>query len=309
MRWRVCCHPVSVVHDEPSGLYLQAIGRAFSFAAETGSGCRPVHFLIGIAESGSPAGVLAPADGRSLRAVVAGLGRISGGAPASYLHMQAQGGARSFAASRGEQVGVEHLLVALLDQGTPEVLDALSRAGLDRVTVRRAALAALGLPASEPAITFEPVTAAGTLDRPALPAAELDPRAWAVLRWRQDHLPVGRLHGRWDTDALVHLERHAVWRLSDWLGLDDDQRFSFLHHHEVAVDEVVRRARADVARPAGETARAELRALAFRRMRRRSPLLTFTIGWGTWLGNRRVQIWDRWFRLRTLDAYRGAPKP
>jgi hypothetical protein len=298
-----------VVHEDLSGLYLQAIRRAFIFAAESGSGCRPVHFLIGIAESESPAAwALAPADGRSLRAVVAGMAHTSS-APASYLHMQAQGGARSLAASRGQQVRVEHLLVALLDQRTPEVLDALSQAGLDRAPVRQAALAALGLPASQPAITFEPVTAAGTLDRPALSVAELDPRAWAVLRWRQDHLPTGRLHRRWDTDALIHLERDAVWRLSDRLGLDDDQRFSLMRHHQVAVNETVRRARADVARPGGETAHAELSALAFRRMqrRRRFPLLRFTIGWGAWLSNRRVQIWDQWFRLRTLDAYRAPP--
>ncbi len=300
-----------MIHEEPIGPYLQAIRRAFIFAAETGSGCRPVHFLIGIAESKSPAAAaLAPSDSRSLRAVVAGMAHASS-APASYLHMQAQGGARSLAASRGQQIGVEHLLVALLDQGTPEVLDALSQAGLDRAAVRQAALVALGLPASQPAIMFEPVTAAGTLDRPALPAGELDPRAWAVLRWRQDHLPTGRLHRRWDTEALIHLERDAVRRLSGRLGLDDDQRFSLMRHHEGAVDETVRRARADVARPGGETAHAELRALAFRRMRRRRrfPLLRFTIGWGTWLSNRRVQIWDRWFRLRTLDAYRGTPQP
>ena len=281
------------------------------FAAETGSGCRPVHFLIGIAESESPAATaLAPVDGRSLQAVVVGMAGTSR-APASYLHMPAQRGARSLAASRGQQVRVEHLLIALLDQGTPEVLDALSQAGLDRATVRQAALAALNLPAGQPAIRFEPVAAAGTLDRPALPVAELDPRAWAVLRWRQDHLPIGQLHRRWDTDALIHLERDATWRLSDRLGLDDDQRFSLMRQHEAAVDETVTRARADVARPGGGTAHAELRALAFRRMRRwrRFPLLRFTIGWGTWLSNRRVQIWDRWFRLRTLDAYRGTPQP
>jgi urease accessory protein UreE len=300
-----------VIHEEPSGQYLQAIQRAFIFAAETGSGCRPVHFLIGIAESESPAATaLAPANDRVLRAVVTDVARTSS-APAGYLHMQVQAGARSLAASRGQQLRVEHLLVALLDQGTPEVLHALSQAGLDLATVREFALTALGLPAGQPAITFEPVTAAGTLDRPALPAAELDPRAWAVLRWRQDHLPISRLHRRWDTEALIHLERDAVWRLSDQLGLDDDQRFSLMRHHEVAVDHTIRQARADVARPGGETAHAEFRAQAFRRMRRRRhfPLLRFTTGWGAWLRNRRVQVWDRWFWLRTLDAYRGVPQP
>jgi hypothetical protein len=143
------------------------------------------------------------------------------------------------------------------------------------------------------------------------PGRRAGPARLAVLRWRQDHLPTGQPHRRWDTDALIHLERDAVWRLSDRLGLDDDQRFSLMRHHKVAVDETVRRARADVARPGGEMAHAELSALAFRRVRRRRrfPLLRFTIGWGVWLSNRRVQIWDRWFRLRTLDAYRGTPQP
>ena len=269
-----------------------------------------MHFLVGIAESQSPAATaLAPAGGRTLRAVVTDVAHASS-TPARYLHMQVQAGARSLAAARGQHLRVEHLLVALLDQGAPEVLGALSQAGLDRVTVRQAALAALGLPAGQPAVTFEPVTAAGTLDRPALPAGDLDQRAWAVLRWRQHHLPIGRLHCRWDTEALVHLERDAAWQLSGQLGLDDDQRFSLMRHHEVAVDETVKRARAGIARPGGETAHAELRALAFRRMRRRRrfPLLRFTIGWGARLSNRRVQLWDRWFRLRTLDAYRGTPQ-
>jgi hypothetical protein len=302
-----------MAHEHPSGSYLQAIRRAFDFARETGSSCRPLHFLVGIAEGDGPAArVLTPPDGRSLRTVVTGMASAAERAPAGYLHMQAQQGARSLADAQGQQCMPEHLLAALIEQGTPEVLGALSQAGLGPSAVRRAALSALGLAATaRPAIAFEPVTPAGTLDRPPLPVAELDQAAWSALRWRQDHLPVGRLHRRWDTEALFRLERAAVWRLADQLGLDDDQRFSLTRQHEQAVDDRVADLRPEVARLRGDALRATSRARArarLRQMRRLRPL-SFAIGWGAWFSNRWAGIWDRWFRLRTLAAYRGAQQP
>jgi hypothetical protein len=292
---------------EVNGSYLAAINGAFDFARQIGSGCRPVHFLVGIAGGEGPAAAaLRPPRGRSLRTVVADMGRVADGAPAAYLHMQAQQGATSFASWRGEPAGAEHLLVALLDQGTPEVLDALRRAGLEPSAVRQAALTALGAPADQPPIVLEPVTAAGTLDRPALPVAALNARAWALLRWRQDHLPVGLLRRPSDAEALVHLERAAVMRLADRLALEDDQRFSLLRHHEQAVGERVSQARPALARHTplerGPRARALMR-------RRRYRWLRVTTGWGVWVGNRRMAARDRWFRLRTARAYRGAPQP
>jgi Clp amino terminal domain, pathogenicity island component len=91
----------------------------------------------------------------------------------------------SLARARGERLGAEHLLIALLDQGTPEVAGALSRAPLEPAAVRRAALAAIGAAAGEPRITLPALTLAGTMDRPPLPVADLDVRAWAALRWRR----------------------------------------------------------------------------------------------------------------------------
>ncbi|HEY2508626.1 MAG TPA: Clp protease N-terminal domain-containing protein [Streptosporangiaceae bacterium] len=304
--------------ERASHSYLEAIRRAFEFAREVGSGCRPVHFLVGIADGDDAAAralrpaarALRPADGRSLRAVVAEQSARAGGAPAAYLHMQAQQGARWLADHHGQPPAPAHLLVALIDQGTPEVTDALGRAGLDPAAVRRSLLAELGLPADEPSVAFEPVTPAGTLDRPPLPVAELDPRAWSVLRWRQDHLPAGQLHGWRDTEALIHLERAAAGRLADQLGLDDDQRYSLLWRHETAVDDRVAELRPEVARLGGEALLAASRVRARLRMRRVRGLrqLSFLLGWGVWFGNRRAALWDRWFRLRTLTAYRGAPQ-
>lgn len=54
--------------DYPSHSYCEAIRRAFAFARETGSGGRPLHFLIGIAGGDDAAArALRPADGRSAR--------------------------------------------------------------------------------------------------------------------------------------------------------------------------------------------------------------------------------------------------
>lgn len=302
---------------EPAPDYTAAIGRAFRFARATSCGCRPVHFLVGIAEGDDPAAAaLTPPSGQSLRAVVTGMSIIEGGLPGSYLHLQAQGSARSLAAQRNEPAGPAHLLVALLDQGTPEVLEALRRAGLDRAVVRRSALAALGGPADQPVIALAPLTPAGTLDRLPLPVASLDPAAWQELCWRQERLPLSRLHGRWDVSALQHLEDGVVLRLADRRDLDEDQRHSLLHHHHNAVADKIAQVRPPLApprlgpRPGGQaTARAVAvsRGSLPRRLRPPRGPLRLTVGWGAWFSNRRMWLWDRWFALRALGACHGAP--
>jgi hypothetical protein len=313
-----------VADQEPGGPYLDAIRRAFVFAHEHGRrSCGPAEFLVGISEtSGSAAAALRPAKGRSLREVAVAAGFPAGSA--GYLHMQAQEAARSLAASRGQPVGAGHLLIALLDQGTPEVADLLSRAGLDPAAVRRSALAAIGAPVDLPPIPLPALTPAGTLDRPALRVADLDTRAWTVLRWRQDHLPLSRLHRPGDLQALSHLERAAAWRLASRLDLDDDQRYSLVSHHAHAVALLAARARPDLApwTPPGRGAHPDVdpptppgraRTLTarrrLRRPHRRLPLLNVTVGWATWFGNRREGLRDRWFHFRTIHHYRRCPNP
>lgn len=289
--------------EEPGGPYLEAIQRAFQFAHEHGRGCGPAEFLVGISEGRGPAAAaLDPEPGRSLREVAAAAGG-SAGASAGYLHMQAQEAAMSLAAARSQRVGPEHLLIALLDQGTPEVTGLLSRAGLDPAAVRRAALAAIGAPADLPRIPLPAPTPAGTLDRPPLRVGDLDARAWAVLGWREDHLPVRRLRRAGDLQALAHLERAEAWHLATRLGLDDDQRYSLVQHHADQVAQRAARAHPDLARSAGATAAAR------RPPRRRPQFLNVTVGWAAWFGNRRVDLRDRWFRLRTTWDYRGCPQP
>jgi len=288
--------------EEPGGPYLDAIRRAFQFAREHGRRCDPADFMVGLAAgSGPAAAALDPGSGLSLADVAA----VSG-SPApergGYLHMQAQEAARSLAAARGQPVAPEHLLIALLDQGTPEVTGLLSRAALDPAAVRRAALAAMGAPADLPPIPLPALTPAGTLDRPPLPVTDLDPRAWSVLRWRQNHLPLSRLRRSGDLLALIHLERAAAWRVADRLGLDDDQRHSLVWQHAAQISQRIARTRTDLVGSSGPRPRPG-------RLPRRPGYLNVTVGWATWFGNRRGAFRDRWFRLRTTSHYRGCPQP
>jgi hypothetical protein len=307
-----------MAHDEMSGPYLEAIRRGFLLARELGQPCGPAHLLVGVAEGDGPAAAaLDPGQGRSLRAVVAAATEARGAGNSPYgglghLHMQTQGAATALAESRDEPVGAEHLLIALLDQGTAPVLQALNQVGLDREAVRRSAATAIGDPGL-PLIELPALTPAGTLDRAPLPISDLDDRAWDALRWRQDHLPIGRLRRPSDREALLHLERDEAWRLADRLALDDDQRYSLISHHADEVGRRVERARPDLPQPPSRRDRAQARAVAMsrRHRRRRGRTLTLrnvTAGWGVWFGNRRVGLRDRWFRLRTSNSYRGAPQ-
>ncbi len=279
--------------DDLTGAYHEAIRRGFSFARELGSGCRPVHFLVGVSEGdGAAAHALQAARGRSLRAIVAAT--VTATNSAGYLHVQAQEAARSLARSRRQEPAPEHLLVALIDQGDQEVAAALRLAGLDILAVRGRALAAIGAAAGEPPLPRPAPAPAGTMDRPPLPVADLDPRAWAVLRWRQDHLPVQHVRGRAGAQALGRLEWDAAWRLADRLQLRDDQRFSLLKHHG---DQVRQRAGLAGPRPPRKI------------VLPRHPVIGVTVGWGAWLGNRQASVRYRWLRLRTLGEYRDCPKP
>jgi hypothetical protein len=144
---------------------------------------------------------------------------------------------------------------------------------------------------------------AGTLGRPPLPVGRLDERAWRVLRWRQDHLPLGLLRRRPQAGSLSRLEDRAVLRLADRLGLDDDQRYSLLHHHADAVRRRVAAARPELAGP-----------LRGRPPRHRPGIragfgpLHLIVGWEAWLDNRRTGLRDRWWLVRTRAAYRGCPQ-
>lgn len=186
------------------------------------------------------------------------------------------GGGRPFLAVGGRNAGYLH-------------------AGLTASAVRQAALAGIGAPAGLPPLPMPLLTPAGTLDREPLPVADLNVRAWAVLRWRQDHLPLDQLRGPRDLAALSHLERSAAWQVADRLDLDDDQRYSLAGRHADAVERLAAQERPDLARGGPPP-----------RRRGRPHVLA---GWATWLGNRRTGLHNRWFRVRTMRSYRGCPRP
>jgi hypothetical protein len=287
---------------QPSEAYLRAIHHGLRFARSLGRHGGPVDLLVGISLGHGPAtDALAAGRGRSLREVVAAAGDTL--AAGSYLQVQAQDAARRFADGLGQALAPEHLLIALLDQGTVPVTRALAEAGIDPSAARRAALAAIGTPTDQVPLALPLLAPAGTMDRPPLPAGQLDERAWRVLGWRQDHLPMGRVRHPGDAAALSNLERAAAWRLADALGLDDDQRYSLVARHYEQVRHLIAAARPALARP-----RRGLGPSVKMPRHRRGPL-RLTVGWGVWFGNRWVGIRDLWFRLRTAGDYRGCPQP
>lgn len=284
------------MHEDPAhGVII----RAFRLAGLAGTECRPAHVALALAETDGDIG-------EALHPITAGLpvdtGR-GGGVGSSYLLGQTQGAASEFAASRGEPRGVAHLAVAMLDQGDEEVLRLLAGTGIDAAAVRRTALQELGAPLDLGLVSMPPLMPAGTLDRPALDVDQLDPRAWRVLTWRQEHLPLSRVHRAGHLAALESAEQRAAWRVADEAEVDDDQRYSLFDHHRRAVEQRIAPVRAQFGHPhpAGEG----VSGWISRRRRRRAP--NFLVGWPTWFANRRAGMRDRWFRLTSARAYRGQP--
>jgi Clp amino terminal domain, pathogenicity island component len=285
----------------------QVIHRAFLIAAEHGELCRPIHILAALAETHGPISDALNMNGdTSLLPKLADPPTVHGGG-ASYLAMQTQQAASQLASGRDETVGAEHLLVAVIDQREPEAMAALSQGGLDSGALRHVAVTILGA-ADLPVIVMPPLTPAGTVDRPPLPVDQLDPRAWSVLRWRQEHLPLRHVRGPNDWGALSHLEHQAAWRIADRLGVDDDQRYSLSAQHYREVDR-----RAHEAKPAVfetiEQAAERNHGQEIQRLRRSRPkiLPNFMVGWPTWFANRRAGLRDKRFWLLTRSAYRGQP--
>lgn len=280
----------------------QLIVRSFHVAAQAGTRCRPVHLATALAEDGGGIGHAL----RPLRAQPPiNSGQPGHGNGSSYLFLQVQQAASEFAAGRGEPRGIAHLALAMLDQGDPEMLRTLAGAGINAAAVRRAALAELGAPPELEAISFPPLTPAGTLDRPALDLDQLDPRAVRVLSWRQQHLPLSQVRSRAHLAALESLEQRAAWGVAEEAGVDDDQRYSLLDHHRRAVEQRLGPAHAEFDRPS-RSSRPRANGSGFIAGRRRRRL-TFMVGWPTWFSNRRAGIRDGWFRIISSPAYRGQP--
>jgi hypothetical protein len=284
-------------------------------AGETDEACRPVHLLEALAELDGPIGV-ALVPGGGARLFPARTAAKARGGRNGYVCMQTCGAARAFAVQRGETPGPEHLLVAMVDQADPEAMGVLNESGIEIGRLRDQAVRVLGERGDLTSIALPPLIPAGTMDRPPLPVEDLNPPAWAVLEWRQQHLPLDRVKRESDWNALSHLEFGAAWGVCNRLAVDDDQRYSLITHHQDRVKANALAARGDVVvtrqqlrdrHPHGPAPILITNPLrSGRRWHRFLP--AFMVGWPTWFGNRRVRLRDKRFRLITRSAYRGQPK-
>lgn len=304
--------------------FRQVVGRAFCIATEHDVKCRPIHMLAALSEMDGPIGEsLAPAGGGPLLPRPPGVREARGGG-AGYLCMQTQEATADFAASRGEERSPAHLLVALTDQGDPETMNLLGRSGIDPATVRRVALSELRIATDLPVIPIPPPVPAGYMDRPIMAEPELDSRAWKVLTWRQDHLPLDALRTSRDWQRLRDLEDEKARRLYRSLGLHKDQELSLGTHHLMRVQQIAHEARPDLVPPLQPPRRIDAAPVATPiragdpcvRRHWQPSFLSFTIGWGTWfrgrwsgIKRRREWLQTRKFALRTRASYHGCPHP
>lgn len=293
----------------------RVVRRALSIASESNERCQPVHLLAALAEVQGPlATILKPARERWLYPRAEPPSNLGGGT--GYLASQAVQAATRFATDRQEPFAAGHLAVAVIDQADTEVVKLLRDAHIGPARVRAVALETLRAPPGLIPLPLPPLCPAGTADRPALPVEDLDPPAWSVLSWRQEHLPLGRLKRQSDWYALSHLEHRAAWRIADRRHLDDDQRYSLLSQHRDRVEALARDARPDLV----ETRRERMQRYAGSRplvtvpmvVRKRRPTWrrvfpSLVVGWPSWFANRRTGLRDSYFRLVTAPAYRGQP--
>jgi Clp amino terminal domain, pathogenicity island component len=198
---------------------------------------------------------------------------------------QALSSSAKWAASHGQYVEPEHLLVCLLDQRQDDVVAAVAGAGIAPEHARESALAALGLPIDEPPVpmvALPPAAPAGTADQPPLPLEALPSDVWSQLHKRNNRAPLTHRWRVWEWDvgrALCNDERY-ISLLARRRHLNDDQLYSLLAHN--------RRVQIERRYPGGEPPWS----------RRKDPGENLLPpGWACWLGNRRDTIADTWERL------------
>jgi hypothetical protein len=288
----------------------RVVSSAFSIASESDELCQPVHLLAALEEVDGPlSGALKPRSGQWLYPRAVPPSNLGGGM--GYRGSQTVGAARQFAESRSEVFAPGHLAVALIDQADAGVVRLLSDANIDLAAVRTAALEMLGASEGLGPVPMPPLCPAGTHDRPPLPVDELDAAVWAVLVWRQDHLPLRRLKRQSDWYALSNLEYRAARALAGRRALDDDQRYSLLRYHRDRVEALAHGARPDLVETRQQRRQRYPRSMPLVGHRRRSSwqrlVPNLMVGWPTWFSNRRSGLRDKYFRLISASAYRGQP--
>lgn len=142
----------------------------------------------------------------------------------------------------------------------------------------------------------------------------MDPGAWAVLCWRQEHLPLARLRRRWQWHALSHLEMRAALRVAERFQLDEDQRYSLLNHHQDRVEALAHQARPDIVETRQQLRERHrsgpyMRVVSGPRRFWERHVPRFMVGWPTWFANRRVGLRNMYFRVVTAPRYLHQPGP
>ncbi len=166
-----------------------------------------------------------------------------------------------------------------------------------------------------------PPIPAGDGGQPPLRVELLDRRAWGILCWRQERLPLHRVKRSSDWWALMRLEDRAVWKLVDRLGLDDDQRYSLVDHHRDAVTVLAGAAHPDLLERAYLPVVDQVwirpspmpMPVRPRHVRWRWLVPNVMVGWPTWFVARWQELCDvltdARFWLVTRSAYRHPPSP
>jgi Clp amino terminal domain, pathogenicity island component len=288
-----------------------AVLRNASTLARSSGELGPLHLLVALSEDDGPALRLltAPHVPGGLRAVVLGdLAPTGSTVGWDSDALQVWNTANQWALDDSTRVAPEHLLVALAEQANPDVADACATAGVALDRARTVAMTLLGWNDGRTLALVKSGFPAGTGDQPPLPINQLPANAWAELQARLPRLPFARIRHTWQLGTLRGIEGDAAWRSADRHHVSDDDRYSMMHHHARAVDDLAAEAIPDVVdlarsededeyelmrtRPFGEYVTLRL---GHRTHRMASPLPT---GWLTWFGNRRAGIRDKWNRLR-----------
>jgi hypothetical protein len=140
---------------------------------------------------------------------------------------------------------------------------------------------------------------------PVLPVSELDPRAWSIMRQRQDRLAIGQVRTHSDRAMLIRLEDRAAVRVSRRYAMGRRPSNSLVNQHRREVEQRLRVALPMFSGVAEPTPSAGVWPSVRYRPRTRVPgVLSFTVGWGTWFRNRQSGIQLLRFRLRTLKVHR-----
>jgi len=298
------------VPSEHWGYGFGSIERTAWELARYGGILKPVHLFVALVEVPDAASrllALRDVPGGVRAAVFGDLGPIGDGARIDWRAATALSSAKHWSELDGVTPTPAHLLIALADQGDPDVVMACDRLGVDLADARARAVAELGW-SDDRIYVLECPWPAGTVDRPPLRVEELPNGPWNELQERLGHLPFGRIQHVWQWSTLRGIEDHAAWRCADRYRVDDDARYSMVRRHSDAVDQlanekipsVVERARQEYERelerdrsqPFGEYLTLRLTGTT-RHFRGRLP-----VGWLTWFGNRRAGIETKWDRIR-----------